>query len=56
MCASLRYSLYKESVAVSIDPQHADSKVVRNVANTAYEFAISARRFIKSWTVIGFLR
>ena len=56
MRASLRYCLYKTSVAVSIDPQYADSKAVRNVATKSYEFAMSARRFIKSWTVIGFLR
>ena len=50
------YCLYKKSVAVSIDPQYADSSAVRNVATMSYEFAISARRFIKPWIVIGFLR
>jgi hypothetical protein len=50
------YWLYEKLVAVSIDAQYADSKAVRNVATRSYEFATSARRFIKSWTVIGFLR
>jgi hypothetical protein len=50
------YWLYEKLVAVSIDAQYDDSKAVRNVATRSYEFATSARRFIKSWTVIGFLR
>jgi hypothetical protein len=50
------YWLYEKLVAVSIDVQYVDSKAVRNVATRSYESATSARRFIKSWSVIGFLR